>query len=138
MLLFFLISLGIEDPEKCIRRINTDDLEDLVQETAIATLTNIIRSTTLNEIAQSKNVSAGEKTDDKLQVLPPPPGPEAPPPTAPTAVFFEKVHDEFLSKLNEDFMDRYGVDIANIRIESFKIMDQELAEQISKHGEICD
>lgn len=125
---------SIEDPEKCILRIDTDELEDLVQETAIATLTNIIRSTTLNEIAQSKNVSAGENRDSKLQVLPPPPGPDAPPPTAPTAVFFEKVHDEFMAKLNEDFMERYGVDIANIRIESFKIMDEELAEQISKHA----
>jgi uncharacterized membrane protein YqiK len=36
--------------------------------------------------------------------------------------------------LNEDFMDRYGFDVANIRIESFKIMDQELADQISKHA----
>jgi regulator of protease activity HflC (stomatin/prohibitin superfamily) len=125
---------GIDDPEKCIQKIDTDELEDLVSETAIATLTNIIRSTTLNEIAQSKHISAGENKDRPLQVMSPPPGPDAPPPTAPTAVFFEKVHDEFMSKLNEDFMDRYGVDICNIRIESFKIMDEELADQISKHA----
>jgi hypothetical protein len=31
-------------------------------------------------------------------------------------------------------MERYGVDICNIRIESFKIMDQELPYQISKHA----
>lgn len=64
-----------------------------------------------------------------------PPGVDGQPtPTAPMAVFFDKVHDEFLSKLNEDFMDRYGVDVCNIRIESFKIMDEELAEHISKHA----
>ena len=127
---------SIEDPEKCIQRIDTDELEDLVQETAIATLTNIIRSTALNEIAQSKNVSAGEIKDsgDKLQVLTPPPGPDAPPPTAPVEKFFDKVHDDFLDRLNEDFRERYGVDIANIRIESFKIMDEELSNSIAKHA----
>ena len=136
---------SIDDPEKCIRKIDTDELEDLVRETAVATLTNIVRSTTLNEIAQSKQVSAkaGEGLPTGVDVMPPPTmtttGDEAfgeapPPPTAPTAVFFEKVHDEFLAMLNEDFNERYGVDIANIRIESFKIMDEELAEQISKHA----
>ena len=132
---------SINDPEKCIRKIDTDELEDLVRETAVATLTNIVRSTTLNEIAQSKNVSAkaGEGPPAGVTVLSPPTtgGDESeapPPPTAPTAVFFEKVHDEFLAMLNEDFNERYGVDIANIRIESFKIMDEELAEQISKHA----
>jgi hypothetical protein len=72
-----------------------------------------------------------------VQVLAPPDGSNNnanPPPTAPTAIFFEKVHGAFLSKLNEDFMECYGVDIANIRIESFKIMDQELSDQISKHA----
>jgi hypothetical protein len=53
---------------------------------------------------------------------------------ASTVVFFDKVHDQFLDKLNEDFMERYGVDITYIRIESFKIMDEELAEQISRHA----
>merc|ERR1712054_721022 len=31
-------------------------------------------------------------------------------------------------------LQRYGLDIANIRIESFKIMDDELAESISKQA----
>lgn len=34
---------SIADPEKCIRKLDTDELEDLVRETAVATLTNIIR-----------------------------------------------------------------------------------------------
>jgi hypothetical protein len=33
-------------------------LEDVVRETAVATLTNIIRSTALNQIAQSRQISA--------------------------------------------------------------------------------
>merc|ERR1719253_1595221 len=49
-------------------------------------------------------------------------------------LFFDKAHDEFLSKLHDDFLSRYGLDIANIRIESFKIMDEELADQISRQA----
>jgi len=126
---------SIQDPEKCINKIDTDELEDLVRETAIATLTNIIRSTALNQIAQSKQVSVGN-TQASLSM---PPGINnndegAPAPSAPMAVFFERAHDEFMVKLHDDFVQRYGVDIANIRIESFKIMDTDLAESISKHA----
>jgi regulator of protease activity HflC (stomatin/prohibitin superfamily) len=125
---------SIEDPEKCINKIDTEELEDLVRETAVATLTNIIRSTALNEIAQSKRVSAGGSAGG-LTVLPSAPGDTGEQGAAPSmSAFFEKAHDEFLDKLHDDFMFRYGVDIANIRIESFKIMDTELSEQISKHA----
>mmetsp|Transcript_8747 Transcript_8747/g.25154 ORF Transcript_8747/g.25154 Transcript_8747/m.25154 type:complete len:834 (+) Transcript_8747:149-2650(+) len=125
---------SIEDPEKCINKIETDELEDLVRETAVATLTNIIRSTALNEIAQSKQVSAGGETGG-LKVMPAPGVEEEEEQGGrTTTAFFEKAHDEFLDKLHDDFMSRYGVDIANIRIESFKIMDTELADQISKHA----
>jgi regulator of protease activity HflC (stomatin/prohibitin superfamily) len=51
-------------------------------------------------------------------------------PSAP--MFFDKVHDEFLSKLHDSFMEQYGIDMCNIRIESFKIINQELAANISK------
>jgi len=123
---------SITDPEKCILKIDTDELEDLVRETAVSTLTNIIRSTALNQIAQSKAISAGD--EQSVEVMPPP-GEETVSVGAPSSVvFFERVHDEFLYKLHDDFLQRYGVDIANIRIESFKIMDTELAEQISKHA----
>jgi regulator of protease activity HflC (stomatin/prohibitin superfamily) len=125
---------SIEDPEKCINKIDTDELEDLVRETAVATLTNIIRSTALNEISQSKQVSAGGIAGG-LTVLPSAPGESGEQGPAPSmSAFFEKAHDDFLDKLHDDFMFRYGVDIANIRIESFKIMDTELSDQISKHA----
>jgi regulator of protease activity HflC (stomatin/prohibitin superfamily) len=131
---------SIADPEKCILKIDTDEIEDLVRETAIATLTNIIRSTALNQIAQSRNVSAGgaaEQLQDELPggvCVPAPVSGDAPPASAPMAEFFDKTHDEFMSKLHDDFRTRYGVDISNIRIEAFKIMDEDLAEQISKHA----
>ena len=93
-------------------------LEDLVRETAIATLTNIIRSTALNQIAQSKNISAGSSAGPIGNVSPgsanyskgayPPAvtpvtpindSGEAPPPSAPMSEFFDKTHDEFMSKV---------------------------------------
>jgi uncharacterized membrane protein YqiK len=86
----------------------------------------------LNQIAQSQAVSAGSEA--VLSVFQPPGADGHPPASAPSAIFFERVHDEFLYKLHDDFMHRYGVDIANIRIESFKIMDEELSDQISKHA----
>lgn len=128
---------SIVDPNKCIQTLNTDELEDLVRETAVATLTNIIRSTALNQIAQSRQISASkpeqvtlatatplDETGDDIDVDP-----------QQTAVsyFFDRAHDEFMSKLHEDFVTRYGIDIANIRMESFKIMDAELANEISQN-----
>merc|ERR1712241_680976 len=59
---------------------------------------------------------------------------DAPAPTAPMAVFFEKAHDEFMEKLHDDFKQRYGVDVANIRIESMKIMDGALSESIAQNA----
>eukprot|EP00969_Alexandrium_andersonii_P187285 8275198-Alexandrium_andersonii.AAC.1 len=46
-------------------------------------------------------------------------------PSAP--LFFDKAHDQFLTKLHDDFKVRYGLEITNIRIEQFKIMDQALS-----------
>jgi len=130
---------SIADPTKCIQTLDTDELEDLVRETAVATLTNIIRSTALNQIAQSRNVSASQP---EINVI----GTSTIDSTAniadsqheqdqPSAVsyFFDRAHDEFMSKLQEDFVSRYGIDIANIRMESFKIMDVELSAEISQN-----
>ena len=46
-------------------------------------------------------------------------------------MFFDKVHDEFISKLHDSFMENYGIEITNIRIESFRIMNSDLANNIS-------
>jgi len=128
---------SITNPTKCIRTLDTDELEDLVRETAVATLTNIIRSTALNEIAQSRNVTASSQPETEVinaTIIDPVVDAEEQD-TAPAAVgyFFEHAHDMFMSKLHEDFVSRYGVDIANIRMESFKIMDVELSKEISQN-----
>jgi hypothetical protein len=44
------------------------------------------------------------------------------------------VHDEFIARLHENFKKTYGLEIANIRVEAFKIMNTELADNISKQA----
>ena len=51
------VSHSIEDPAKCVWTIGAD----LVQETAVATLTNVIRSTALDQIAQSEQMMQANK-----------------------------------------------------------------------------
>lgn len=122
---------SIVDPEKCIQTLNTDELEDLVRETAVSTLTNIIRSTALNQIAQSRQISASESEVVTEAALVDGEGETTD--VSAVSYFFDRAHDEFMLKLHEDFVKRYGVDIANIRLESFKIMDTELANEIAQN-----
>lgn len=97
-------------------------------ETAISTLTNIVRSTCLKEIAQSEvsSFDSGKQDVEEIrnaQAL----GASAP-------LFFDKAHDEFLKRLENDFKARFGIHISNVRIESFKIMDNELSGFISRQA----
>ena len=48
----------VEDPEKAILQVGRDKIDLLMLETSIATLTNIIRSTPLSDIAQSSSPAA--------------------------------------------------------------------------------
>jgi len=115
----------IADPEKALLIVGKDNCGSLVRETAIATLNSIIRSTSLAEVAQNKEFAA--KSEKKHFQNSNPDSPTAP-------LFFDKVHDEFISKLHDSFMDHYGIEVTNIRIESFKIMNVELATNISKQA----
>ncbi len=44
------------------------------------------------------------------------------------------MHDEFIFHLHDTFFKMYGIEIANIRIESFKIMNHALADNISQQA----
>eukprot|EP01116_Phalansterium_solitarium_P011184 TRINITY_DN267_c0_g2_i4.p1 TRINITY_DN267_c0_g2~~TRINITY_DN267_c0_g2_i4.p1 ORF type:complete len:889 (+),score=349.16 TRINITY_DN267_c0_g2_i4:54-2720(+) len=115
----------VVDPERVLMVVGQDNITKLVMETSIATLNGIVRSTSLAEVAQSKEPQA--KSNKKFVEGQPVHGPSAP-------MFFDKVHDEFISKLHDAFIDKYGIEITNIRIESFKILNQELANNISKQA----
>jgi len=113
----------IVEAEKVLLIVGKDNVIPLVRETSIATLNSIVRNTSLAEVAQNKEVTA--KTQR---------GVESDGTTPKQPIFFDKVHDEFISKLHDSFIDRYGIEISNIRIESFKIINQELAKNISQQA----
>jgi len=118
---------SIADAFKTITRVGKDGVHEFVTETAISTLTNIIRTTNLNEIAQSQSPSAQPGNAAEVAAAQAAGAPSAP-------LFFDKAHDEFLSRLHDDFLTRYGIEISNIRIEAFKIMDEQLSMSISKQA----
>jgi len=120
------IFYSISNAAKTIERVGKEGVQELVVETAIGTLTNIIRSTALNEIAQSQSVTdtSGCAIDQAAQALGQPSAP----------LFFDRAHDEFLARLHDDFLERYGIDITNIRVASCRIMDHELSASISQQS----
>jgi len=117
----------IQNPEQAIMEVGREFISELVKETSIATLINIVRSTSLAEIAQNSQPSAGSELPgagdlQAAQAL-------ASQPSAP--LFFDQAHDQFLAKLHDDFASRYGLEITNIRIEQFKILDEKLQNSIA-------
>jgi len=116
----------IADPEKTLLVVGQENCALLVRDTAIATLNSIIRSTSLAEVAQNKEIAArSERIANQSKGSP----------YAPSApLFFDKVHDEFISRLHDSFMDRFGIEMTNIRIESFRIISTELATNMSKQA----
>jgi regulator of protease activity HflC (stomatin/prohibitin superfamily) len=125
----------ISDPEKGLMSVGDEKaIAKLIKDTSIATLQSIMRSSGLNQVAQSKHVHAGnnakaqEEANAKALIeTPDNDGPSAP-------LFFDKVHDEFIFHLHDTFYKTYGIEIANIRIESFKIMNHALADNISQQA----
>jgi len=105
---------------------NIKDVELQIKETAVSTLAGIIRSSTLNEIANSSKVSYSKTTSaDGKEVVTQ--QPSAPP-------FFKHVHDQFMENLHDHMLEDWGIELHNIRIESLKINDPRLASDISKQA----
>jgi len=69
-------------------------------------LTNIIRSTALNQIAQSRQISASESEVVADAAIVDGEGEVAD--VSAVSYFFDRAHDEFMLKLHEDFVSRYG------------------------------
>jgi regulator of protease activity HflC (stomatin/prohibitin superfamily) len=124
------IFYSIADASKTIVRVGKEGVQHLVMEAAIGTLTNIIRSTDLGEIAQSQHANDSPslvQSVEQCQSAQAMGQPSAP-------LFFDKAHDEFLARLHDDFLERYGIEVTNIRMASFKIMDTELSVSISRQA----
>jgi len=115
----------ISDPALALISVGDEKaITNLIKETSVATLQGILRSSALNQVAQNKAVQAISEDQLRQQHQIP----------ATTPIFFDKVHDEFISKLHDTFIKLYGMEISNIRIEAFKIMNAELAANISKQA----
>ena len=86
----------------------------MVRETAVSTLTNIIRSTALNQIAQSRQISASESEVVADATVVDEEGGAGD--VSAVSFFFDRAHDEFMLKLHEDFVKRYGVVSFNLAV----------------------
>lgn len=120
---------SIANPTLTIQAVKRQEIDELVYETAVATLTNVVRCTALNEVAQNSNPSAASLNKHKEDTMN---AQALGDPSAP--LFFDRAHDDFLSRLHDDFLQRYGIEIVNIRIENFRIMNDELASSISNQA----
>lgn len=120
---------SLANPSLTVQAVKRAEIDELVYETAVATLTNVVRCTALNEVAQNalpSAVSSKQHKEDTIQAQ------ALGEPSAP--LFFDRAHDEFLSRLHDDFLQRYGIEIVNIRIENFRIMNDDLAANISSQA----
>lgn len=119
----------ITNTEKVCKKIDPNLLDKYLHDTAIATLSGIIRNSTFKEIGQSStpayNASSSSSTQQDLNnsELSPPP-----------YSFYSKVHDAFIRELQRHGIHDLGIDIFNIRIESLSIQDQELAKTIASQS----
>jgi len=124
------------DPAKSLLTVGNDqNIQQLIRETGIATLQGIMRSSALNQVAQSKVVDVSDKDIEKIKAANAASGgPELPNAGKMGPVFFDKVHDEFIHKLHDNFKGLYGIEISNIRINDIQIMSPDLADNISKQA----
>eukprot|EP00742_Colponemidia_sp_Colp-10_P006953 GILJ01007462.1.p1 GENE.GILJ01007462.1~~GILJ01007462.1.p1 ORF type:complete len:518 (-),score=65.61 GILJ01007462.1:1629-3182(-) len=118
----------IVDPEKTFS--NIKDIDISIRETAVATLCGIIRNSTLAEIGQS-----AKATYNKVVVASGGGGGEVSAPPYHQS-FYKYVHDQFIETLHDHVMSDWGVSIENIRIESLKIANERLAQDISSQAVI--
>jgi len=111
------IYFQITNPAKAL--VTVQDIPREIKELGIATLQQIIKSSTLVDIAGTKVTykdDSGKKVNEG------------------GIDFYEKIHDQFMTKLRNVILDQWGIDINNIRIESLRISDTKLAQSISANA----
>eukprot|EP01098_Paradermamoeba_levis_P016896 TRINITY_DN938_c0_g1_i1.p1 TRINITY_DN938_c0_g1~~TRINITY_DN938_c0_g1_i1.p1 ORF type:complete len:524 (-),score=159.44 TRINITY_DN938_c0_g1_i1:379-1899(-) len=113
---FFLVS----NPELAFTRAfeNTTDLINSIHETAISTLSMIIRSSTFAQIGTGN--ASNQNTHEAIDA---PPSYES---------YQKHLHDEFVNRLQKYMLETYGIYIENIRIKSLSIHDPNLAKKIAE------
>ena len=120
----------ISDPRLAVIKIGTKaSIEKFINETATAVITTIIRSTSLAEISQAgtkeKRIRTSQDDDPSMQRQDS---------FEPNLPFFDKVKDDFISRLQTNFLKDYGIFMLNIRIGDFKVLEEEISRSISRHA----
>jgi regulator of protease activity HflC (stomatin/prohibitin superfamily) len=113
------IYFQIRDPVKALTVVGPH-VKRQIRELGAAALQQIIRSSTLIDIAGSEKVSY--KQDDTQPVRKGEPD------------FYTKMHDEFMSRLHDHILEEWGAEINNIRIENLQIADRALAGMIAQQA----
>jgi len=106
------ISYHIQDPLKCIDKIQDQGAQKIITEVSSAAIAAIIRSSTLGDMAMaSKKAVKGHEAEG--------------------TTFHEKMHARFMSQVGQQLLGTMGIEVANINIEQLRINDPTLAHQIS-------
>lgn len=126
----------IVEPYKALTMV--DDWKGMLRDIGNATLAGIIRSSSLSDIASSSNVSHGGGVRDPANTTAAPAYGEEPASEeaeeAKKVGFYEHAHDQFMSKVHDQVLRDWGIDISNIRIEEIKIVNSQLEMEVSKNA----
>jgi len=110
----------VADPAKAL--VTVQDIHREIKELGIATLQQIIRSSTLVDIAGTTQISYSAESKAEM------------PQNEGGSDFYEKIHDRFMLQLHDVILEQWGIDINNIRIESLRIHDKTLAQSIANQA----
>lgn len=111
----------IKDPALALTEVGTE-IAKQIRDLATAALQQIIRSSTLVDIAGTSKISYSEDSNKDNSGK------------TGEADFYAKIHDEFMSNLHDNILQEWGIDISNIRIESLRIQDKKLAGSIANQA----
>ena len=119
---------NIRDPKLAVVKIgDVKAIENFINDTATAVITTIIRTTSLAEIAQS-----GKGTDPLAGKQGSKEGSEAD--FEPNLPFFDRMYADFIARLQENFLNEYGIFMLNVRIGDFKVLDEDISASIANHA----
>lgn len=110
----------VANPAKAL--VTVQDIHREIKELGVATLQQIIRSSTLVDIAGTSQITYS--SESKKGMVQNEGGTD----------FYEKIHDRFMLQLHDAILEQWGIDINNIRIESLRIHDKQLAQSISSQA----
>ena len=143
---------NIKDPALAVVKIGERKaIERFINETATAVITTIIRTTSLAEIAQSGHAKPEVRQPASAKEQSPPPfgrqesealaadgkkrnEEKEDDDFAPNLPFFDRMHSDFIGRLQDNFLLDYGIYMLNIRIGDFKVLDEDISQSIANHA----